>query len=161
MCIADSKYYTLNSFPLLSIYFRWFHGSLPSPPTPHKPRALISRNFKLVGQVQRDQRGVAPADCWNWGEWGLTGYKWKRSFLGGFVGLIVPVQETVILPWLIWSAQYKIFFPHRTLFQFMCPHRHATWAGSRAGPPVSECVSPVRLGVLTLLLYLFSKARAL
>jgi hypothetical protein len=22
----------------------------------------------------------------------------------------------------------------------MCPHRPATWAGSRAGPPVSECV---------------------
>jgi hypothetical protein len=25
----------------------------------------------------------------------------------------------------------------------MCPHCPATWAGSRAGPPVSECVSPV------------------
>jgi hypothetical protein len=25
----------------------------------------------------------------------------------------------------------------------MCPHRPETWAGSRAGPPVSECVSPV------------------
>jgi hypothetical protein len=24
----------------------------------------------------------------------------------------------------------------------MCPRRPATWAGSRAGPPVSECVSP-------------------
>jgi hypothetical protein len=23
----------------------------------------------------------------------------------------------------------------------MCPHRPATWAGSRAGPPVSECAS--------------------
>jgi hypothetical protein len=31
-------------------------------------------------------------------------------------------------------------FPHRTLFLFMCPHRPATWAGSRAGPPISECV---------------------
>jgi hypothetical protein len=36
----------------------------------------------------------------------------------------------------------KYFFTHRTQFQFMCPHRLATWAGSRAGPPVSECVSP-------------------
>ncbi len=33
----------------------------------------------------------------------------------------------------------NIFFPNRTLFQFMCPHRQATWAGSRAG---SEYVSP-------------------
>ena len=24
----------------------------------------------------------------------------------------------------------------------MCPHRPEIWAGSRAGPPVSECVSP-------------------
>jgi hypothetical protein len=41
----------------------------------------------------------------------------------------------------------KYFFPHRTLFRFMCPHRPATWAvhwaGSRAGPPVSECVFPL------------------
>ncbi len=35
-----------------------------------------------------------------------------------------------------------VFFPHRTLFQFICPHRPANWAGSRAGPPVSEYVSP-------------------
>ncbi len=36
----------------------------------------------------------------------------------------------------------KEFFSHRTLFQFMYPHCPATWAGSRAGTPVSECVSP-------------------
>jgi hypothetical protein len=69
------------------------------------------------------------------------------------------VQMKEVLPWLVlWSrragtrdfypalaaqvSQYKIFFPHRTLFKFMCPHRPATLAGSRAGPPVSECVSP-------------------
>jgi hypothetical protein len=32
-------------------------------------------------------------------------------------------------------------FPHHTLFQCMCPHRPATWAASRAGPPVTECGS--------------------
>jgi hypothetical protein len=32
-----------------------------------------------------------------------------------------------ILPWLLYSAQYKIFFPHCTLFQFMCRHCPATW----------------------------------
>ncbi len=46
-----------------------------------------------------------------------------------------------ILPWLLCSAQYRIFFPLRTLFKFMCPSRQATWAGSHAWPPVSECVS--------------------
>ncbi len=39
------------------------------------------------------------------------------------------------------STNYS--FLHRTLFQSMCPHRPATWAGSRAGPPVSECVPPI------------------
>jgi hypothetical protein len=38
------------------------------------------------------------------------------------------------------SIKYLFPFPHRTLFQFMSPHRPATWAGSRAGAPVSECV---------------------
>ncbi len=37
----------------------------------------------------------------------------------------------------------KLYFPHRTLFQFLCSHRPASWAGSRAGSPVSLCVSLV------------------
>jgi hypothetical protein len=24
-----------------------------------------------------DQRGVVPADCWNWGKWGLMEYQWR------------------------------------------------------------------------------------
>jgi hypothetical protein len=31
----------------------------------------------------------------------------------------------------------KHFFPHCILFQFICPHCPESWAGSRAGPPVS------------------------
>ncbi len=30
----------------------------------------------------------------------------------------------------------KYSSPHRTLFQFICPHRPASWASSRAGSPV-------------------------
>jgi hypothetical protein len=30
----------------------------------------------------------------------------------------------------------KYFFPFRTLFQFISPHRPASWAGGRAGSPV-------------------------
>ncbi len=55
------------------------------------------------------------------------------------------VQMKVVLSWLVsslglscneifcsaWLAQYKLFFPHYTLFQFLCPHRPASWAGSR------------------------------
>jgi hypothetical protein len=51
-----------------------------------------------------------------------------RDFYPGLAALVSPIT--------------KYFFPHHTLFQFMCTHRPATWAGSRAGPPVSECVSP-------------------
>jgi hypothetical protein len=50
---------------------------------------------------------------------------------------VMPVLETFILPWLLWSAQYKIFFFLILQFYFMCPHRPATWAGSLAGQPVS------------------------
>jgi hypothetical protein len=40
--------------------------------------------------------------------------------------------------WLLLSAQCKILFSsHCTLFHFFSPHRPATWAGSRAGSPVS------------------------
>ncbi len=55
-----------------------------------------------------------------------------------FVGLVVPVQETFILPWLPW------FFssPYIISIYLSPPHRPANWAGSRAGPPVSEYVSP-------------------
>jgi hypothetical protein len=35
----------------------------------------------------------------------------------------------------------NIFFPRRTLFQFLCPNRPASWAGSRVGSPVSYCLS--------------------
>jgi hypothetical protein len=39
-------------------------------------------------------------------------------------------------------------FPHRTLYQLICPHRPATWAGTRAGPPFYEYVSPAAHTVL-------------
>jgi hypothetical protein len=45
-----------------------------------------------------------------------------RGFCSAWVALVGPIQK-------------KIFFPYTiTLF---CPHRPASWAGSRAGSPVS------------------------
>jgi hypothetical protein len=66
-----------------------------------------------------------------------------------------------VLPWLVrWAlhagtrdffpvlgcssrASTKYFFPRPTLCHFICHHRPATSAGSRAWPPVSYCVSPI------------------
>jgi hypothetical protein len=94
------------------------------------------------GLYHRDQRGVAPADWWNWGEWELEEYKWKESFLGWFVGFLVPVQGVFFLSRLGCSGRpsTKIFFysPYTiSIYVFLSPSNHG--AGSRAGPPVSEC----------------------
>ncbi len=67
------------------------------------------------------------------------------------------VQMKEVLPWLVaWlvvPCRYKRFlfchgcssrpmqYPRRTLFHFLCPHRPASWACSRAGSPVSKFVS--------------------
>ncbi len=85
----------------------------------------------------RDQIGVASADCWNWGKWGLIECMWKVSILGWFVGLLVLVQE--ILSRLGCSSRPSTaFFPHPTQLHFICPPHPTSWAGSRAASPVSE-----------------------
>jgi hypothetical protein len=80
-----------------------------------------------------------------------------------------------VLPWLvrlIVACRYKSFlfclgcsivgpeqnilFPHRTLFQFLCPHRPASWAGSRAGSLVSWYVSLCLSSRASLLCVLFN-----
>ncbi len=40
------------------------------------------------------------------------------------------------------SPVQNIFFLTVLYFNLCVPNRPATWAGSRAGPPVSECASP-------------------
>ncbi len=56
--------------------------------------------------------------------------------------LLVPVQEISVLPLAVLVGPEQKIFPYRTLFQFLCPQRPASWAGSRAGSPVSKlCVS--------------------
>jgi hypothetical protein len=54
----------------------------------------------------------------------------------------VAVQETFILPKLLWSAQNKIFFFLTVHYVNLCVPSNLC-AGSRAGPLASECVSPV------------------
>ncbi len=76
---------------------------------------------------------MAPADCWNWGKstnergnfwvgsWGLS-CRYKRFLFYLGCSIVGPVQNV---------------FPHHTLFLFLCPHRSASWASSRAGSLVS------------------------
>ncbi len=92
-----------------------------SPLVSHCPHHLLSQH----GQNQRDQRGVANADCRNRCKWGLLEYKWKWSFLGWFVGLVVPVCTIDFLSCLGCSSQpsTKYYLPHRTLFHFISPYR--------------------------------------
>jgi hypothetical protein len=72
------------------------------------PMADVIR-LRITGLVQynnqRDQRGVAPADCWNRGEWGLkVGIPWLVRWVRR------AGTRDFFLPWLLWSAQYKIVF---------------------------------------------------
>ncbi len=67
---------------------------------------------------------MAPADCWNWGKWGLKEYTWNGSFpwlvrwaRRALAALVGPVQN--------------ISFLNRTLFHFICLHRPASWAVGR------------------------------
>jgi hypothetical protein len=49
---------------------------------------------------------------------------------GSLVGLVLPVQEIFVLPWLLWSAHVQIFFPHCTVYTISIL---SSWAGSRSG----------------------------
>ncbi len=59
-----------------------------------------------------------------------------KGVLGWFVGLVGVRDFCSAMAALVGPVQ-NIFFPHRTLFQLLCPLHPASWAGSRAGPPVS------------------------
>ncbi len=62
-----------------------------------------------------------------------------RDFCPALAALVGPVKN--------------IFFPHRTLFPFLCPHRPASWAVSRAGSPVSQYASLDDTMVLRVFVY--------
>ncbi len=77
----------------------------------------------VLSRETGDWRGVAwPLLTVKRRQMGLKEYKWKGSFLGWFIGLVVPLQEIFILPWLLLSVLYKIFFssPY-TIFTHLSP----------------------------------------
>ncbi len=63
----------------------------------------------------------------------------KGVLLVGSIGLQCRYKRFVF--WLLQSAQKTKFLFHGTLFQFLCLQRQASWAGSRAGSPVTKYVS--------------------
>jgi hypothetical protein len=94
---------------------------------------------KLVPSRKNEASAEAPADCY--------GVQIKGFLLGWFDGLVVQAQETLFCPGCPGQPNTKYFFPHRTLFQSMFPHRSGTLAGRRAGSPVSVSLSSSNLGM--------------
>ncbi len=64
------------------------------------------------------------------------------SFVGS-LDSFCRCKKIYVQPWCCSRPSTKYFFPHRIIFQLICPHRPASWAGSRAGSPVSQCASVI------------------
>jgi hypothetical protein len=85
---------------------------------------------------------------------GTYGVKMKGSFLAWLVRWAgrLPVQEIFILPWLLWSAQYKIFFflnmPHFNFYVSPSPSDLGSLSCRAAG--LSMCVYGHRLKSIVL-----------
>ncbi len=72
--------------------------------------------------IQRDQRWVAPADCWNWRKWGLMEYNERGP---SFVGLLGSSILSSILPWLLSVSPVKnSFFLTAHFFNLCVPIAH-------------------------------------
>ncbi len=104
----------------------------PSPPPP--------KGVRLHGShEQRDERGVANADYWNWGKWGFQKYIWIGSFLESLNRWACRAGTRDFGPALaaLVGAVQIFFSSHHTLFHFICRHHLACLAGSRAASPSS------------------------
>ncbi len=77
--------------------------------------------LRWMGTQRGQMKGILSwLVCW-------AGRADTRDFCSTLAALVGPVLT-------------KYFFPHRTLFHFLCPHRPASWAGSRAGLSLSVCL---------------------
>jgi hypothetical protein len=73
------------------------------------------------------QRGVPPADCWNWTKLGTNE---RGPSLAGSLGLSCWYKRFLsFLMAAVVSHSTKYFFPRRPLFQFICPHHPASCMG--------------------------------
>ncbi len=85
--------------------------------------------------------------------WPASGYIFScRDETGPFLDLSCQYKRFLFCLGCSSRPCTKYFFFSRTLFQFLCPSRPASWAGSRAGSPISQYVSLVRTPMLTVIL---------
>jgi hypothetical protein len=71
---------------------------------------IKSKKKDWEGRASSDQIGVAPAECWNWGEWGLKEYNWKWPFLGWFVGLVAGTRDVYPALAALLTGQPRFFY---------------------------------------------------
>ncbi len=74
---------------------------------------------------------------------GTLEYKWRGPSLIGSLGWSCPYRRFLSCLGCSGQPSTKNFF--LVHYHFLCPHRPATWAGNRARPPISECVSPSKI----------------
>ncbi len=82
---------------------------------------ISKKRAVLESRENRDERSVAPADCWNWANGDSRGT--KERVLPWSVGLVVPEKETFVLSWLLWSTQCKKNFLTEQCFLSIVPIR--------------------------------------
>jgi hypothetical protein len=80
---------------------------------------LSSRCCPIIVVIRETREGWPLRTVETEANGGLMEYKWRLSFLGWFARIVVPVWEIFILPWLLWSAQYKIFFSSPYTFSLL------------------------------------------
>ncbi len=76
----------------------WFNFRVRASKKLRKGFLLHSSSSAVDSMSWVQSKSCGPADCPNWGKWGLTEYIGKRSFFLGW--FIVQVQEILVLPWL-------------------------------------------------------------
>ncbi len=90
--------------------------------TSHEPNLYlpwrVKRNWE--GRASSDQRGMAPAECWNWGDGDSKSTIESGPSLVGSLGSSCRCKRRLscIGCTAHWSAQYKIFFSSPYTFSF-------------------------------------------
>ncbi len=98
----------------------WAHGTRTT-------KASLSPNFKFV-TTRETREGCGP--CW------LLKLRWMGTQWVQMKGVL---PRLVRWAWFLFclccssKPSTKYFFPHRTLFQFLCPHLPESWAGTVLG----------------------------
>jgi hypothetical protein len=121
---------------------RLYHKSLLSPCPIYTRQILLPGRFFLLKPDRLERVGP----CW------LLKLRWMGTQRGQMKGILSRLVHwpccagtryfCSALAALVGPVQNN--FLHCTLFQFLCPHPPASWAGSRAWSPASKFVSLIK-----------------